>query len=355
MAKGCFTKAKIAGIVTCVPENSKNIDDELETLYDGNQKQLERIKKTVGLSVRHVVKGDTTTSDLCEMAANRLLDGMNIDRNSIDTLIFLSQTPDFFQPSTAAYLQGVLGLPQTCAVFDVNQGCSGYIYALWLAFMMIQTNSCENVLVLVGETLSKTVNKNDSNVAPIFGDAGTATLVSKGEESSYFSLHADGKKFDAIMQLGAFRKPSKDVINEKILSTSSKRELGDLYMDGAEVFNFSITKEPEAIREMLEISNSTAEDIDYFVFHQANNHIVKNIARRAKLPIEKIPLGTIGRYGNQSSASIPGAICDMLKDEVSSKRLELVISGFGAGLSWATCKLTLDNIYCLDIIHYKED
>jgi 3-oxoacyl-[acyl-carrier-protein] synthase-3 len=360
MPKAIFNQAKISGIVTVVPSNFRLIDDEVDTLYNGDIKQIERIKKSIGLNKRHILKGNSTTADLCELAANKLLDGMQIDRSTIDAIITVTQTPDYFQPSTSAYLHGRLDLGQNCATFDVNQGCSGYVYGLWLGFMMLQTNSCENVLLLAGDTLSKVVNQADSNVATLFGDGASATLIQKSPmgTNSYFTIHSNGKKFDTIIQpKGAFRVPSKREINDdRILDeVSDKRTLENLYMDGAEVFNFSIMTEPVAIKEILEISNSTEEEIDYIVFHQANKYIISNIARRLKFPLEKAPSETTGKYGNQSSASIPCTICDALREEVSSKKLNVVLSGFGVGLSWATCKLELDKIYCSEVIFYDEE
>lgn len=357
MAKSTFTKGKITGIATCIPENFRMLEDDVDTLYNGDMKQVNRIKKSIGLNKRHIVVGDITTSDLCEVAANNLLKNMEINIFDIGAIIFVSQTPDYFQPATATYLHGKLNLSENCSAFDVNQGCTGYIYGLWLAHMMIETNSCDKVLVLAGDTLSKVVNPLDSNVAAIFGDAGTATMVEKStnKEKSFFTLHTNGKKFDTIIQpQGAFRKPTKDTINdEKIFETSEKRGLDNLYMDGAEVFNFSIEVEPKAINEILELSCNTQEDIDYIIFHQANKYIISNIARRLKFPLTKAPSETTGKYGNQSSASIPCTICDAINEEVTTKKVKLVLSGFGVGLSWATCQLELDKIYCPEVIFYK--
>ncbi len=358
MAKSIFTKAKISGIVTCVPDNYRVLEDEVDILYNGDIKQVNRIKKSIGLNKRHIVEDEhTTTSDLCEMAAKKLLNEMNIDKSQIGTIIFVSQTPDYFQPATATYLHGKLELSQNCSAFDVNQGCTGYIYGLWLAHMMVETSSCGKVLVLAGDTLSRVVNQTDSNVAALFGDAGTATLIEKSQtdQKTFFTLHTNGSKFDTIIQpKGAFRVPTKDVINdERIFNITDNRTLENLYMDGAEVFNFSIETEPKAIHEILEFSNNTQEDIDYIIFHQANKYIISNIARRLKFPKDKAPSETTGKYGNQSSASIPCTICDAINEEANTKKLKLILSGFGVGLSWATCQLELDKIYCPEVIFYK--
>lgn len=356
MAKTIFKNSSITGIVTCVPEKFINIEDEVDSLYGGNLQMVDAIKKSIGLQKRHIVDNLTTTSDLCEKAANKLLDEMQVDKSDIGAVIFVTQTPDYFQPASAAYLHGKLGLSQNCAVFDVNQGCSGYVYGVWLANMILETRSCKKVLLLAGDTISKIVNPNDSNVAPMFGDAGTATIVenSEIEKKSYFIFHSNGKKFDTIIQpQGAFRNPTEQIINNKnVFDTSAKRNLSNLFMDGTEVFVFAINVEPKAITEILAFSNLEKEDIDYVVFHQANKYIISNIARRLKFPLEKVPSETTGRYGNQSSASIPCTICDAINNEVESRNVKLVLSGFGVGLSWATCQLDLDEIYCPDVIFY---
>ena len=356
MAKTIFKKPAITGIVTCVPEKFLKIEDEVDTLYEGNLQTVDAIKKSIGLQKRHIVDNETTTSDLCEKAARQLLNGMQVDKSEIGAVIFVTQTPDYFQPASAAYLHGKLGLSQNCAVFDVNQGCSGYVYGLWLASMMLETGSCKKVLLLAGDTISKIVNPNDSNVAPMFGDGGTATIVenSEIEKKSYFIFHSNGKKFDTIIQpKGAFREPTPQIINNKnVFDTSAKRNLGNLFMDGTEVFVFAINEEPKAISEILAFSKSKEHEIDFIIFHQANKYIISNIARRLKFPLEKVPSDTTGKYGNQSSASIPCTISDAINNEVVSRDVKLVLSGFGVGLSWATCQLNLDKIYCPDVIFY---
>jgi len=357
MPVAIFKHAKISGIVTCVPENFRRIDDDIDLLYAGNVKQVARIKKTIGLDKRHVVDGNTTTADLCQTAASDLLRSNKVDPSSIDALIFVSQTPDYFQPATAAYLHGVLNLSVNCAAFDVNQGCAGYIYGLWLAFMMIESGSCENILLLAGDTLSKVVNPKDSNVASLFGDAGTATLINKSAkvDKSYFKINTDGKKFDTIIQPeGAFRKPSSNEINDqKIFEVSSNRGLNDLYMDGAAVFNFSIQTEPKAINEILEFSGLELKNIDYIIFHQANRYIISNISKKLKVSSDKVPKETTGKYGNQSSASIPCTICDSIRKDLKQSPTKVIMSGFGVGLSWGTALLNLEDIYCPKVLFYK--
>jgi 3-oxoacyl-[acyl-carrier-protein] synthase-3 len=351
MANASFNKAQIRGLATVVPPEVKCIDDEVH-LYGGNEKQISRIKKAIGLDKRHVVSEGTTALDLCMAATVNLLNDISFDKSLIDGVVFVTQTPDHFQPSNAAIIHGKLGLSSKVAAFDVSLGCSGYVYGLWLAHMMVETDFCRNVLVLAGDTLSQCVNPKDRATAPLFGDAGSATLVSLAEEpsSSYFSLHTDGSGSDHIIQpAGGFRTPfSEDTQQVEIDEEGNYRSLNDLYMNGSEVFNFAIKTEPQAITEILGLSGKSMADIDFLFFHQANQYIISNIVRRIKAPKEKAPCDIVSLYGNQSSASIPCAISHTLGREQECSN-DVVLSGFGVGLSWASAVLSLKGAYVSEV------
>ncbi|MFH6955650.1 beta-ketoacyl-ACP synthase 3 [Pseudoalteromonas sp. XMcav1-K] len=355
MAKTQFNSVKISGIVTAVPETVNCIDDEIEK-YGGNEKQIARIKRAIGLDKRHVADQSTTTLDLCVFAAEKLISGLDIDRQEVDGVIFVTQTPDHFQPSNAAIAHGKLNLDKNVAAFDVSLGCSGYVYGMWMAHMMIASQTCKKVLLLAGDTLSKCVNKRDRSTAPLFGDAGTATLVEVSAENtqSYFSLHTDGKGAKHIMQpAGCFRVPkSEETAIENVDEEGNYRSDNDIAMNGGEVFNFSIKTEPPAITEILEFSGTTIDDIDFVVFHQANKYIIGNIAKRLKLSLDKVPCDTVSKYGNQSSASIPCTINDALSDKVENQKQRIILSGFGVGLSWASALLDIEKIYCPPVYIY---
>lgn len=353
MPKAHFKQSCIRGIVTAVPARKKSIDDEIH-LYGGNVEQIERIKKTIGLKERHVVEAGVTAGDLCQQAAERLLEVSSLAREKIDAVILVTQTPDYFQPATACVLHGRLGLKEDCAAFDVNLGCSGYVYALWLAGMMIESGGCEHVLVLAGDTISRCVNPRDRALAPLFGDAGSATWVGRadGEKESWFSLKSDGQGFSHLMVPGgAFRHPStEETRREETDAEGNIRSQEQLRMNGAEVFNFSIKVEPQAIREIVEFAGKSLEEVDYLIFHQANKYILSNIARRLRVPLEKVPCATVEKYGNQSCASIPSTICDCLGNHLLRQELRVVLSGFGVGLSWASCCLSLGPLECCEVV-----
>jgi len=332
----------IRGIHTSVGPILKRIDDDAAS-FSGNEQQLERIKRVIGLNERRVVDEKTTAADLCEDAARGVLAGLGADAGALDAIICVTQTPDHFQPCNAALLHGRLELPKTVAAFDVNLGCSGYVYGLYLASLMISAGGCGKVLLMAGDTVSRQVHPGDRAVAPLFGDAGSATLLERDEAASplFFALHTNGQGApNIIVPAGALREPrSLDTAIETTDEDGNVRTRENLCMNGAEVFNFSIKEEPKAIRELLEFAAISLDDVDAVVFHQANKYIIDNIARRLKLPPTKTPSATVEKYGNQSGASIPGAICHELAERARAERLKLVLSGFGVGLSWASAFL----------------
>lgn len=355
MAKSVITAAQVSGIVTVVPSLEIQIDQEVD-LYGGNQKQLDRIKRVIGLDRRRITDTNTTSLDLCFQATKLLLQGLGRSGNEIDGLICVTQTPDHFQPCNAAILHGRLGLSKNCACFDVNLGCSGYVYGLWLAHMMVGSGGCSNVILLAGDTMSKCVNPRDRSTYPLFGDAGSATLIERSSDKreASFCLHTDGDGEEFLkIPAGGFRQKSNEQTGIPVEDSEGNwRSQNDIFMDGGEVFNFSIRTEPAAISELLRFSGVEVDGIDFFVFHQANRYIISNIARRLKLPMEKVPCDTVAKYGNQSSASIPSTICDSLREKVSSSSQSLVLSGFGVGLSWASALISMDRIYCPPVAEY---
>lgn len=354
MANCLLDQVQIGGIVSCAPAQERCIDDEID-LFGGNAQQIARLKKTIGLDRRRIVPPGTTAADLCEAAARKLLESVGVSPEAVDVVICVTQTPDYSQPCNAALLHGRLGLPKTCAALDVNLGCSGYVYGLWLAHMMVRAGGCQQALLLAGDTISRLVNPRDRALAPLFGDGGSATLIQQSEQKgpAWFNLGTDGKGFDKlIVPAGGQRRPCSTETGVEIKDADGNlRSPENLFMDGAEIFNFSITEEPKAVRELIEFAGLEPDAIDYFVFHQANRYILKNIAKRLKIDFAKVPMETVERFGNQSSASIPFALCGELQEALcgaGSKRL--LLSGFGVGLSWASAILTTKELPICEVI-----
>lgn len=346
--KTTLKNCKIRGVSCVIPKKSVSLYDE-QNLYGGNQKKIRRVVESSGFLNRRIADSRVTTGDLCFRAAEDLIEKLKIERSSIDALVFVSYTADYIMPATSYVLHNRLRLSEDCICMDMPQACSGYEIALYQAGMLVN-NGCRNVLLCVGDTFSKFTDMFRNGTAPVFGDAGTATLVSYTENarSWYFTAHTDSSGYDALIcRNGGFRSP---LGKNDFYEDGSAKFLAE--MDGGRVFDFTMKRISDSILETLEYSGEQSEKIDCFVLHQANKMILQNIAANLKLPSEKIPIGTMTEFGNQCGASIPCTFSYLLREKLQKGRNRVLLSGFGVGLSWANCIVDLDTIYCSELIEY---
>jgi 3-oxoacyl-[acyl-carrier-protein] synthase-3 len=331
---------KVRGIACALP---RTVSEVAALTASFGEESVTKIMASTGIERRHVV-AEQCTSDLCVEAAQRLLDDLDVDKASIDTLIFVSQTPDYVLPATACTLQRRLGLPVTTAAIDVAMGCSGYVYGLWMASAMLAGGGSKRVLLLVGDTISKLVAPQDRSVAALFGDAGSATLLDYDASlaPAPFVLGTDGRgEKNLIVPGGAFRdRAGADVST----SESGVRGPFDLYMDGAEIFAFTLARVPALVRSLEKFATEQQRNIDKYVFHQANRFMLEHLAKKAKVPAEKVVLN-LQSVGNTSSASIPLALSLSTDGTGTSLQGNYLLAGFGVGYSWAGCIMNLDNTW----------
>ena len=347
-----FDNIAIKGISAVVPP--RVIDNKcFSTMF--TEQEIENTIKTTGITERRFAEDNVCSSDLCFQAAGKLLDEMNVDRKTIDVLIFLSQTPDYHQPATAPMLQYRLGLGKHCASFDINLACSGYVYGLSSAFLYASQPTINNVLFLVGETLSKIISPEDKATSLLFGDGGTATLIGKTDKliSSYFSLNSDGSGSDVLkIKGGGYRtKSSTETLTVRKQEDGSSRSDEHLFMDGMEVFNFTMREVPKDIKAIIKFSETSIEQIDYIVFHQANKFMTDFFAKKLKYPIEKVPY-SLQHFGNTSAVSIPLTIVSEMQSTIKNKLI--ILSGYGGGLSWGSAILNTHDIYISSLGDYVE-
>lgn len=340
MANFTTKNTAIQSIYTCVPKQIERTRD-YEWITPAERTLFE---KTTGIIERRVADENTTCSDLCFQAAEELLIDCNV-KNEIDLLLFVSQSPDYFLPSTAVILQQKLGLSKTCMAFDINLGCSGYVYGLSVASQFLQSGSVKKVLLLAGDKSTISTNYQDKSTYPLFGDAGTATLLSYDENADqwFFSLFSDGSGKDAIIiEDGHSRNPYGKMADEyEEVEPGIIRTRKHLKLQGMEVFNFALKEVAPSLKELYEKANKDLSSTDFFVFHQANKLINESVRKKLKIEADKTPL-SIDAFGNTSSASIPLTITTRLSEKLDTKK-ELLLSGFGVGFSWANVLLKLDN------------
>jgi 3-oxoacyl-[acyl-carrier-protein] synthase-3 len=343
MATGVLKNVEIKGVACAVPD--RIVDNRYYNKVFGEENVNKFIKMT-GVKTRYIALDEQCTSDLCYAATVKLMEKLNWGPSSIDALILITQTPDYAVPSSACVLQHRLGLSEDCIAFDVNLGCSAYVYGIWLAATMISQQDLSRVLLLVGDTSNYGINQNDSATAMIFGDGGSATALEKSEGKDIrYTLKTKGSGFKYIIV------PSGHARNRSKISTDSSEY--ELAMDGSAVFSFTITDVPRTINSFVSQHNIDMNNIDMYVFHQANLFILKHLIKKLNLPSEKVPI-SIDRYGNTSGESIPLTLVDALGNEESKEPIRLLLCGYGVGLSWGCIYLEMDRSVCLPMIYTND-
>lgn len=351
MAQLQFNDVGIACLAAAVP---KQVVDNLKQGKELGVSNMEEVVEKTGIRERRMADENTCASDLCYAAAEKLIADMDIEREEIDLLVFISQTPDYRMPATGILLQDRLGLTKATMAFDINLGCSGFVYGLSVVYSLMQQHGMRKALLLDGETRTKAYSQKDRKTAFLFGDGGVAALIDKDEKygSSYFSLNSDGSREELIkIPAGGYRHPSsKATVEEQVVDEEGNiRSQEQGYMNGADVFNFVIREIPKDIKGMYEWTQTDKDQIDYFVFHQANQYMNNYLRKKLKLDPQKVP-SSIEKFGNTSSVSIPLTMVSELKKALNGQSQRVMLSGFGVGLSWATSILNLNDCYISSMV-----
>jgi 3-oxoacyl-[acyl-carrier-protein] synthase-3 len=339
------TGVSILGLAAVLPAGRLS-NDELGSRFGAAQ--IASAIKMSGIQERRVAGPAQHASDLALTAAERLLQSSNFDRSAIDLLIFISQTPDYRIPATAAVLHGKLGLAETCATFDVNQACSAYPYALGIAHSMIASGLAHHALVLNADTLTKLIHPQDRSLVVLHGDAGTASLLGacaegRGLEGFLLGTAGSGAKH-LLVPAGGSRMPcGADTKIERTDESGCIRNAENLVMDGPAVFHFSVYKVPEVIRSALGELGMTLDDIDTVILHQANKTMVDLIYKGLRVPPEK-RFYCVESMGNSSGPTTPVALAEAWRQRRIVPGSRTLMCSFGAGLTWGVA-----------VIHWPDD
>lgn len=318
-------KAVIRAVATYLPEAVLTNDAIAESFPEW---PADKIEKKLGIRARHISGPQEFTSNLATAAAERLFVQTGVDRASVDGLIVVTQTPDYLLPTTACVVQHALGLPKKLLAFDLNLGCSGFVYGLSVAKSLIEARLCRRLLLITADTYSKLLDPTDQSVRTLFGDGSAAALI-EGVESDLhfigpFDFGTDGACAADLMAHGSAMRPP------------AETEMSCLRMNGGEVFAFTLRAVPPSVEAVLAQSGLTLEQIDLFVFHQANVYLLEHLRQKCRIPREKFVVA-MAECGNTVSSSIPMALVQALAQKRLRCGAKVILSGFGVGASWATC------------------
>jgi len=300
---------------------------------------IEKIEEKTGIRQRPVTERDECSSDLGVAAAQRLFDSGVISPEEVDYLLFCTQSPDYFLPTTACIIQDRLGIPKSSGALDFNLGCSGYVYGLGVAKGLIETGQASNVLLITAETYSKFIHPGDKSVRTLFGDAGAATLIQGTDPPQEFIgpfvYGTDGKGAkNLIVPQGGLRSPMGRVPAEVITDEhGNQRSTENLYMNGSEIFAFTLLTVPKSVSALLAKSGVEREDVDLYIFHQANKFMLDSLRKKVKVPEEKFFVA-YEKFGNTVSCTIPIALKEAQNCGALKPGMTVMLVGFGVGYSW---------------------
>ena len=343
-------KVAVRGISACVPKNIV----ENASIYEERWGGYEQFLATTGIAKHRNSPADVCSSDMCEKAAEKLLNSLEWEKDTVDALVLVSQTPDFYNvPPTSTVLQDRLALPSKCYTLDIALGCSGWVYGMSVLSSLVQSGSIKRALLCAGDTPTKFCASTDKSTFPLFGDAGTVTALEydEGADPMQFAMFSDGSGYKAInINSGGYRNPvTEGAFQLKEHGEGKVRNGLNLEMDGESVFVFGISKAPKAIKALCEEYGVDMNAIDLFTFHQANLFMNEKIRAKLKIAPEKVPY-SLQEFGNTSCASIPLTMVTRCKDMLENQKVNHIACGFGVGLSWGAIHLTTGNVVIPQLI-----
>jgi 3-oxoacyl-[acyl-carrier-protein] synthase-3 len=351
-----FKNKRITGILSVLPENEVHFEDGMKN-YNFSENQSLKLAKIMGYGSTRIVEEDTCVSDLCIFGLEHLFTEKLLNKDDIDALVLVTQCPDYFLPATSNIIAGAVGLGEDVFCVDINQGCAGYEVGLMQAYMLLDQESINNVVLLNADVLSKKVSLKDRNSRPLVGDGASITIIENDQnatESDLF-IKMDGSAKSLIIPAGGFRLPSSEETRlSKDDGTGNMRSDDHLRMVGDAVFNFVQTRVPEMIFDIYENLQISDADVDYYFFHQPNKFMLEKLADKIKVDRAKMPNNIVGKYGNGSGITVPLNICENLGEKSLHNTYRVILGGFGVGLTWSMIVCELKALSFCEIINYKE-
>ena len=354
--KCIFRNKKISAILSVVPKDEYRFEDEYPN-YRLDESKAKRFKKMMGVDRHRIAPPEVCSSDLCLYGLQQLLDEGMLKKEEIGALLFVSQTPDYSLPPTSNVIQGKAGLSHDVICLDINQGCAGFLIGLMQAFLLLEMVTLPKIVLLNGDTSSKLLDKRNRVSYPLAGDAGSVTVIERCEAENpiYMNAKMDGSRYQALMVPGgACRMPSSpETLKLREAEEGVVCNLEQIHMDGAAIFNFTLEAVPPQIEEILSFSGDSLSSIDFFLLHQPNQFIVKQLGAKMKIPEAKLASNIVGTYGNCSSVSIPLDMAHNYRERLENGTCHVCLSGFGIGLTWSSMVMDLGPLAVCKIVEYQ--
>lgn len=340
-----FHGKRISGMLTVLPETEYDYDEETKEFAT---LQTRRLKKIMGFGKRRAAKKNSTSSDFCIYGLNYMLEKGYIKKDEIGAIVVTGLTPDYFIPHVSNIIHGECNLNPDVICMDIPQGCVGFMLGAMQAFLLLDIIGDKKVVVFNVDVLNRK-NPDEKLKAAVFGgDAAGITVFENDKKASdiYMNLYNDGSQREAlIMHAGGYKEPhsEKTAIPEDIGDGTMKCR-DELWMDGSRVFNFVQKEVPPLIDEILEYSHVTKDEIDWYLFHQPNKFMMQKLADKMGVPWDKMPMNVVENFGNSSGSTIPVTVTFNLSEQLKTDEYLCCLSGFGAGLSWASMVLKLGKL-----------
>ena len=350
-----FKNKRITGILTVLPKREVFFEDEMSNYNFSTAKSL-KLKAALGLNKRRIVEEGVCSSDLCIKGLSYLFETNKLHKEDIDALILVTQTPDYIMPPTSNIIQGHFGLKHDMICLDINQGCAGYNVGLNQAFMLLEQEAINKVVLLNADVITPKVSKQDRNSNPLIGDAASVTIVEKSTDGieifSNIKMNGEGALALQIPAGGARLPSSPETALMQEDASGNFRSKDNLVMKGDAVFNFVQAEVPPMIESLLNKAKVDKDDVDYFMFHQPNRFMLHKVADKIGVSREKMPSNIVENYGNSSGVTIPVAITHNLGARLQENKFKMCLSGFGVGLTWASMLLEIGPLNFCEIIEY---
>jgi 3-oxoacyl-[acyl-carrier-protein] synthase-3 len=348
-----FEGARITGIQLVLPRREISFDSEIDA-YSFTPLQSAKLKQVMGFDRRRVVEDGVTSSELVIQGFKGLRESGQLDPKTLDAIIVVTQTPDYLMPGTSYIIHEKLGLPQDMLCLDINQGCAGFIVGLNIAFSLVNQQNFKRVALVNVDVVSRLVAQGDRNSRPIIGDAASITIVESDPhaESVYGNIKVDGTRWDALMipSGGMKLRPSAETAITTSDANGNTRALDNLVMKGDAVFNFVMQEVPPMIEALMKASNFELSAVDKFLFHQPNPFMLKKLATKLGVPLEKMPINLVRRYGNSSGVTIPAVLCTEFDASYFKDPKWICMAGFGVGLTWGSLLMQIGDLSFVKVL-----